>query len=76
MAQKLAKLNIPMIISCWAPPSWAVVSNGPRVTRFGGTERGQHLDAAKWDAICKSIGSYLVYLRGTDRQEFFLNSFG
>jgi O-glycosyl hydrolase len=63
IAQKLAQKNIPMIISCWAAPSWAVVSNDPRSQRFGGTERGQHLDPAKWDAICKSIGSYLVYLR-------------
>jgi O-glycosyl hydrolase len=63
IAQKLATNKIPMIISCWAPPSWAVVANDPRSSRFGGAERGQHLDPAKWDAICKSIGSYLVYLR-------------
>jgi len=63
IAHKLATNNIPMIISCWAPPSWAVVANDPRSSRFGGTERGQHLDPAKWDAICKSLGSYLVYLR-------------
>ena len=60
IAQKLARQNIPMIISCWSPPSWAVLSNG---ARGAGAERGQHLDPAKWDAICKSIGSYLVYLR-------------
>ena len=63
IAQKLAQKNIPLIISVWAPPSWAVVSNDPRSSRFGGTERGQHLDPAKWDAICNSIGSYLVNLR-------------
>jgi hypothetical protein len=76
IAQKLAQKNIPMIISVWAPPSWAVVSNDPRSSRFGGTERGQHLDPAKWDAICKSIGSYLVYLRdhyGAEPRYFSFN---
>ena len=76
IARKLAANNIPMIISVWSPPSWAVVSNDPRSSRFGGTERGQHLDPAKWDAICKSIGSYLVYLRdhyGAEPRYFSFN---
>jgi hypothetical protein len=74
IAQKLAKQNIPMIISCWFPPSWAVLSNGGG--RGGGGARGQHLDPAKWDAICKSIGSYLLYLRshyGAEPQYFSFN---
>ena len=73
IAQKLAKQNIPMIISCWFPPSWAVLGNGGR---GGGGARGQHLDPAKWDAICKSIGSYLLYLRrhyGAEPQYFSFN---
>ena len=63
IAGKLARQNIPMIISCWFPPSWAVLSNGAGGGRGGGGARGQRLDPAKWDAICKSIGSYLLYLR-------------
>jgi hypothetical protein len=62
IAQKLAKMNIPMIISCWSPAPWAVLSNGARGGRGGGGG-GQRLDPSKWDAICKSIGAYLVYLR-------------
>jgi hypothetical protein len=62
IAQKLAQKNIPLIISIWSPPSWAVVSDAPRSSRSG-AEIGHHLDPAKWDAICKSIGSYLLYLR-------------
>jgi O-glycosyl hydrolase len=76
IAQKLAQHDIPMIISCWAAPSWAVLGNDPRIQRNGGTERGQHLDPAKWDAICKSIGSYLVYLRehyGAEPKYFSFN---
>jgi hypothetical protein len=52
------------------------LGNDPRISRNGGTERGQHLDPAKWDAICKSIGSYLVYLRehyGAEPRYFSFN---
>jgi hypothetical protein len=76
IAGKLAKQNIPMIISCWFPPSWAVLSNGAGGGRGGGGARGQRLDPAKWDAICKSIGSYLLYLRshyGAEPQYFSFN---
>jgi hypothetical protein len=62
IAQKLSQKNIPLIISIWSPPSWAVVSNAPRSGRSD-AESGQHLDPAKWDAICYSIGTYLRYLR-------------
>ncbi len=78
MAQKLAKQDIPMIISDWQPPSWAVISNGGGGRGFGGGggPRGQRLDPAKWDDICKSIGSYLVYLRdhyGAEPELFSFN---
>ncbi len=76
IAGKLAKQNIPMIISCWFPPSWAVQGNGAGGGRGGGGARGQRLDPAKWDAICKSIGSYLLYLRshyGAEPQYFSFN---
>jgi hypothetical protein len=71
IAQKLARQNIPMMISCWFPPRWAVLGNAG----FG-ARGGQRLDPAKWDAICKSIGSYLVYLRshyGAEPQYFSFN---
>jgi len=76
IAGKLAKQNIPMIISCWFPPSWAVLGNSAGGGRGGGAARGQRLDPAKWDAICKSIGSYLLYLRshyGAEPQYFSFN---
>ena len=55
IAQKLAKQNIPMIISCWSAPDWALMTND--------NGRRQRLDPAKWDKICQSIGSYLTYLK-------------
>jgi O-glycosyl hydrolase len=76
IAQKLARQDIPMMISCWFPPSWAVLNNGARGGRGGGGGGGQRLDPAKWDAICKSIGSYLVFLRshfGAEPQYFSFN---
>jgi len=70
IAQKLAKRNIPTIISCWFPPAWATLPNDtPNV-------RGMRLNPAKWDAICKSLGSYLIYLRdhyGAEPQLFSFN---
>jgi hypothetical protein len=57
MARTLAQKNIPMIISVWAPPQWALQDVPPN--RYGGTP----LDPTKYDQICKSIGSYLLYLR-------------
>jgi O-glycosyl hydrolase len=72
IAQKLAKQNIPMIISCWQPPAWAVL---PNANGRGGGGGGQRLDPAKYEAIAKSIGSYLVYLREQYGAEPVLFSF-
>jgi O-glycosyl hydrolase len=73
MAQTLAKQNIPMIISCWQPPAWAVLPNAG--ARGGGGGGGQRLDPAKYGDIAKSIGSYLVYLRDHYGAEPILFSF-
>ena len=68
IAQTLAQKNIPMIISCWSAPNWALLPNS--------AGRRQRLDPAKWDKICESIGSYLLYLRdnyGAEPQYFSFN---
>jgi O-glycosyl hydrolase len=56
MAQTLAQKNIPMVISIWFPPRWAVKANVP------GT-RGTRINPQQWDNVCKSITSYLQYLK-------------
>jgi Glycosyl hydrolase family 30 TIM-barrel domain len=57
MAQRLARKNIPMIISLWAAPNWALATNS-------GMRRGSaRINPEKWDQVCQSIGSYLEYLK-------------
>jgi hypothetical protein len=62
MAQRLGKMNIPVILSAWAPPQWAVV--GPlqyRPTPAG--VWGNPLNKANMPAIYKSITDYILYLK-------------
>jgi O-glycosyl hydrolase len=69
MARNLAQRKIPMIISCWSAPAWALQPAVPG-------QRGRRLNPEKWDSICKSIGSYLLYLRdnyGAEPEFFSFN---
>jgi hypothetical protein len=62
MAQKLAKNDIPVILSAWSAPDWAIV--GER--RYGEGEdglRGNPLNKKKMRSIVKSIGSYILYMK-------------
>jgi hypothetical protein len=62
MAQRLAKMNIPVIVSAWSPPQWAVVGdlkNGPDTKGVWGNP----LKKEKMTDIYSSITSYLVYLK-------------
>jgi hypothetical protein len=71
MARTLADRKIPMIISVWFPPEWAVT--GPP---GGAVRRGRRIDPKKWDAVCESIGSYLEYLKehyGAEPRYFSFN---
>jgi hypothetical protein len=81
LARMLARKKIPLIMSVWTAPGWAIVGDtganrggpgGPGV----GVPRGNPINAAKWDAIVKSIGSYLVYLKqkyGVEPELFSFN---
>ena len=62
MARTLSDRKIPLIISLWAPPGWAVLPPVDRPPGAGGG-RTSHLNPAKWDHIAASIGSYLIYLK-------------
>jgi hypothetical protein len=62
MAQRLGKMNIPVILSAWAPPQWAVV--GP--LRYGPDVNGvwgNPLNKDNMPAIYKSITDYIIYLK-------------
>jgi len=58
MAQTLSKKGMPVIVSDWTAPEWAVI---PRT--MGRNQRGVTLNPAKIEKIYKSIGDYIVYLK-------------
>jgi hypothetical protein len=57
MARKLALKGMPVIVSDWSPPSWALVGGAE------GSLRGGFLDPTKMDHIKESLASYLVFLK-------------
>ena len=73
MAQRLAKMNIPVILSAWSAPSWAI--EGTFSFRQAGGLRGNPLKRAKMKSIIKSIGSYIQYLKEAYGVEAALFSF-
>ncbi|HPG38753.1 MAG TPA: hypothetical protein PLP19_14245 [bacterium] len=75
MAQKLSKLNMPVIVSAWFPPQWAVLGEMRRRGPQPGGLRGNPLNPDKMTAICKSLGDYLVYLKEHYNTEAVMFSF-
>lgn len=64
MAQKLTAMGIPLIISDWSAPQWAIIGDVSDAYkyRYKGIY-GYPLNPAKTEAIYKSIADYLVYLK-------------
>jgi hypothetical protein len=60
MAGRLAAKGIPVIVSAWFPPKWAVLPNPPESAR---RVRGSALDPAKSEKIYKSISDYILYMK-------------
>lgn len=73
MAVRLHKMGIPIILSGWFPPQWAVVGklNMQPVNGVWGNQ----LDSTKMDAIYKSITDYILYLKNNYGTEVALFSF-
>ena len=61
MAQRLYNMGIPVILSAWFPPQWAVV--GPLQFRPANNIWGNPLDTVKTKEIYKSIADYIQYLK-------------
>ncbi|MHC1775236.1 MAG: hypothetical protein AB9834_07430 [Lentimicrobium sp.] len=69
LARKLQQRDIPVIVSVWAAPDWAVDKNNI-------PKKGVHLDQKKMDQICESIARYLIYLKleyGVEASMFSFN---
>jgi hypothetical protein len=59
IARKLSLKGMPVIVSDWSPPAWAIMGSA------GGSQRGGggFLDPAKMDRIKESLADYLVFLK-------------
>ena len=74
MAQRLYKMGIPVILSAWSAPAWAVVGK----PKYGPSPEGiwgNPLDSTKSKEIYKSIADYIVYLKEKYGVEISLFSF-
>jgi O-glycosyl hydrolase len=54
MARTLARKGVPVIVSAWSAPAWAVLGTGPR---------GNPLNPEKAEKIKASIAGYLIHLK-------------
>ena len=75
MAQRLSKQNIPVIVSAWRAPGWAILGETGFRRRQPGDPRGNPLNPAKMKSILKSITSYILYLKEAYGVEAVLFSF-
>jgi hypothetical protein len=74
MAQRLYKKGIPVILSAWSAPAWAVVGK-PKLRPSPDGVWGNPLDSTKTKEIYKSIADYIFYLKEKYGVEISLFSF-
>ncbi len=75
MAQRLSKMGIPVILTAWSSPSWAIVG-APRFRPGPDGIWGNPLDHTKDAEIYKSIADYIAYLKeayGVEVSDFSFN---
>ena len=75
MAQRLSQMGIPIILTAWFPPAWAVIGQ----LHYKPTPEGvwgNPLDTSKTRQIYQSIAAYLLYLKsayGVEIRDFSFN---
>ncbi|MFD1466754.1 hypothetical protein ACFQ48_00845 [Hymenobacter caeli] len=74
MAQRLSKLGIPVILTAWSAPNWAIVGPPARGPRPDGVW-GNPLNPVNMAASYKSIADYIVYLKAQYGVDVALFSF-
>ena len=73
MAARLKAIGMPVVVSCWFPPLWALAPGQER--RRGGVA-ALRLDASKQERIYQSMLSYLLFLKeewGVEADYFSFN---
>lgn len=74
MAQRLKALGMPVILSCWFPPAWAIDGGPESYDRRGGVI-AYRLDSRKEEKIYKSMADYMLYAKKHYGVEFSMFSF-
>src|SRR5690606_28857384 len=74
MAQRLSRQQMPVILSAWSGPNWAIVGE-PRFRPTPEGVWGNPLNMVDADAIYKSIADYIIYLRDEFNVEIAMFSF-
>ncbi len=74
MAARLYKMGIPVILTAWSAPRWAITGE-LRWHRLPGDPWGNPLDTANMQTIYKSIADYISYLKDEYAVEVSLFSF-
>jgi hypothetical protein len=74
MAARLHELGMPVILSNWSAPDWAISGRRSWGPQPGGL-RGNPLDQSKMEKIYKSIGDYIQYVKDQYGFEFVMFSF-
>jgi hypothetical protein len=75
MAQRLSKMGMPVILTAWSSPSWAIVGT-PKFRPGSDGVWGNPLDHSKDAEIYKSIADYIEYLKvqyGVEVSDFSFN---
>ena len=70
MAKRLKAMGMPVILSCWFPPAWAIDGGPASYARQGGV-----IDNRKKEKIYKSMADYLLYAKRYYGIEFSMFSF-
>ena len=64
MAQRLARQGMPVIVSDWGAPAWAILGDPHDAFKFRSKGiYGYQLNPEKLEKIYKSIGQYLLFLK-------------
>lgn len=74
MAKRLKVMGMPIILSGWSPPAWAIDGDLKSYVRQGGVI-AYRLDPQKKEKIYKSIADYMMYAKKHYGIEFTLFSF-